>query len=311
MYRPYWGLCSRPFENTLDSAFYYPSQSHQSTLLRLRYALDDRCSNAALIGLGGIGKTLMLHNLKNMESVRTKMGPFVHAVFPQLDPNEMLAFCCFGLCAEIESKIEIQNSNSICETIPQFITAAPTNENANERFDKNVYSSDWTGVNLARLVRETERLLVENAKHGKRAVLVIDEADMIEDSRVFRVFKSLLGIEYAGKPCLSFLFMGEGSLLASLSAVPTLDQRIEVKCVLEPFLEQETSLYINHRLKAAGCRREVFGLKTTSLIHELTRGIPRQINRLCDLALLVGFVEKTNSIHLETIEALYDELLSI
>ena len=311
MYRSYWGLCSRPFENTLDPAFYYSSQSHQSTLLRLRYALEDRCSNAALIGLGGIGKTLMLHNLKNMESMRQTMGPFIHAVFPQLDPNEMLAFCCAGLCMEIETRIETRNKISICETIPQLNAAGSTNEYGNEQHERTANPIDWFGVNLSRLVRETERLLVENAKQGNRTLLVIDEADMIENPKVFRVFKSLLGIEHEGKPCLSFLFIGEGSLLTSLALVPALEQRIEVKCVLEPFREQETDLYINHRLRAAGCRREIFGWKATALIHELTHGIPRHINRLCDLALLVGFVEKANSIRMETVETLYDELLSI
>ncbi|GAG08635.1 unnamed protein product, partial [marine sediment metagenome] len=63
MYESYWQLTTRPFDNGDDSRFYFPSESHQGALLKLRYAVENRRGGALLSGAAGLGKTLLANML--------------------------------------------------------------------------------------------------------------------------------------------------------------------------------------------------------------------------------------------------------
>ena len=90
MYEPYWQLETKPFENTSDARFYYPSESHQGALLKLRYALQNQRAAALLCGPAGLGKTLLVRTLARQ--LPETFRPFVHLVFPQLPPDQLLAY---------------------------------------------------------------------------------------------------------------------------------------------------------------------------------------------------------------------------
>ena len=64
MYETYWRLKQKPFENAADPRFYYPGQSHQAALLKLRYAVENRRGAALLAGPSGAGKTLLMVMLR-------------------------------------------------------------------------------------------------------------------------------------------------------------------------------------------------------------------------------------------------------
>ena len=51
MYESYWQLESKPFENTADTRYYYPAETHQGALLKLRYAVENRRAAALLSAL--------------------------------------------------------------------------------------------------------------------------------------------------------------------------------------------------------------------------------------------------------------------
>jgi general secretion pathway protein A len=61
-------------------------------------------------------------------------------------------------------------------------------------------------------------------------------------------------------------------------------------------------------LQAAGRSTELFNASAAEAVHALTHGTPRRINRICDLALLVGYAEERQSITAEHVEAVADEL---
>jgi hypothetical protein len=73
-------------------------------------------------------------------------------------------------------------------------------------------------------------------------------------------------------------------------------QRIVVDHHLEPFTEDETSKYISHRLQKAGGNQTLFTNEACSLVHRLSKGIPRLINQICDISLTYGFAEQTGFI---------------
>ena len=66
MYETYWRLTQKPFENAADPRFYYPAESHQAALLKLRYAIENRRGAALLAGPSGSGKTLLTTMLRGM-----------------------------------------------------------------------------------------------------------------------------------------------------------------------------------------------------------------------------------------------------
>ncbi len=52
----------------------------------------------------------------------------------------------------------------------------------------------------------------------------------------------------------------------------------------------------------------IFSTEAVDLIHSLCDGIPRRINTLCDLALMVGYAQESSSISSELIESVHREL---
>jgi general secretion pathway protein A len=80
---------------------------------------------------------------------------------------------------------------------------------------------------------------------------------------------------------------------------------------LRPLNLEETVSYVSHRLTAAGATSEIFTSDALATLHQLTAGNPRRINRLCDLALLVGYAEEQVRINAPQIEAVCNELVTI
>ena len=86
---------------------------------------------------------------------------------------------------------------------------------------------------------------------------------------------------------------------------------IAVRAAVTPLEREDIGLYLSHRLRAAGRDEAVFDQRAAETIWELSQGIPRRINQLCDLALLVGFVDELSTIGPVEIEAAAEELMSV
>jgi type II secretory pathway predicted ATPase ExeA len=270
MYKAYWQLHSRPFENGSDARFYYPSEVHQGALLKLRYAVENERGAALLTGAAGSGKTLLIQSLKRM--LDDSYTPFVHLVFPQMSVPELLAY----LAGEMGA---LANPTS----------ATPVDES----------------------VRRLQSFLVENSRRGHQAVLAVDEAQLLLDSEALETLRLLLNFEGVARPALTLLLIGQPQLLPALERLPSLEARLGVKCLLRPLNLEETASYVSHRLTTAGATREIFSAEALATLHQLTSGIPRRINRLCDLALLIGYAEEQVRINAPQIEAVCNELITI
>jgi general secretion pathway protein A len=90
-----------------------------------------------------------------------------------------------------------------------------------------------------------------------------------------------------------------------------LEERLSVKCLLRPLSFEETADYVSCRLKAAGASRDIFDDRALQPLYELSAGVPRRINRLCDLALLVGFADESHTISADQVEAVAEELTTV
>jgi general secretion pathway protein A len=270
MYQSHWQLKQKPFENGCDPRFYYPGESPQGALLKLRYAVENRRGAALLAGPAGSGKTLLFTLLR--ANLGEELSPVVHLVFPQMDADQLVAY------------------------LADELTGAPDPAPAPE-----VHKS----------VARIEHFLQANTQAGRHAVVAVDEAHLLDDGRTFEALRLLLNFELAGRPGLTLVLVGQPGILPALDRMPQLEERLAVKCLLRPLTERETSEYVAHRLKVAGSVREVFDPDALATLYRLTRGIPRRINRLCDLALLIGYAEECHGISAAQLESVSQELVAV
>jgi type II secretory pathway predicted ATPase ExeA len=161
--------------------------------------------------------------------------------------------------------------------------------------------------NVARI----EAVLHKNVANGKHAVLVIDEAHLISNRETAQTLRLLMNIEAEGRPAMTQLWVGQPELLVHLDRMPDLEARLGVKSMLRALTIEESMSYVAHRMAAAGAEREVFDLSAQEALHALSAGIPRRINRLCDLSLLIGFAEQRDQITAEQVEAVSGELVAV
>jgi type II secretory pathway predicted ATPase ExeA len=267
MYEAYWQLLAKPFDTCADARFYYPSEVHQGALLKLRYAVENRRGGALLAGGSGSGKTLLVGWLR--KQLAENHTPFVHVVFPQMSPAELLTY------------------------IADEVGAPPTHGG------------------LDQTVRRLQQFLIGNTSQGRHAVIAVDEAHLLAEAGNLETLRLLTNFDNGSQPTLTLLLVGQTSLMPALDRMPALEERLGVKCVLRPFTSDETASYVTHRLSAAGASGEIFTPDALTRLHQLARGNPRRINRLCDLALLIGFAEEQDAIEAAHIEAVAGELVNV
>jgi general secretion pathway protein A len=169
-------------------------------------------------------------------------------------------------------------------------------------------TADWLLTRIARqigvedpapeklkLLNQLYNRLVELHDNGKKAVVLIDEAQMLQSREIMEEFRGLLNLEMDGK-LITFVFFGLPELEDYLHLDEPLAQRIALKCRLESFNRESSEGYINHRLRLAGAKNKLFVPKAIDLIHHYSLGVPRLINTICDNCLFEGFLMKQKTI---------------
>ena len=149
------------------------------------------------------------------------------------------------------------------------------------------------GESSARLIEELNRFLLAENHAGRVPVLVIDEAQNLSGD-VLEQIRLLSNLETETEKLIQIVLAGQPELgrLLSRPELRQLDQRIAVRYHLKPLNEAETRDYIRHRLKIAGRPDgELFAPGALKKIHQLSGGVPRLINVLCDRTLLVGYAD--------------------
>lgn len=142
---------------------------------------------------------------------------------------------------------------------------------------------------LAGSVRRLSRAFTSAVRRGERPLLVVDEAQLIDDPATFETLRLLLNFATDGPPDLSLLLIGGPDVLLRLPA--SLSDRLTARCLLGPLSEAESSAYITGRLAAAGCTVPLFPPEALAALHHAAAGLPRRLNRMADLALLVAYAE--------------------
>jgi general secretion pathway protein A len=258
MYASYFGLKQQPFSIAPDPRLLFMSERHREALAHLLYGVGgvpDAASGAGggfvlLTGEIGTGKTTICQLFLEQVPAHCNVAYIFN---PKLTVTELL--------------------QSICE---EFHIPVPQPERA-------VTVKDY-------LLPLNIFLLREHAA-GRNNVLVIDEAQNLSPD-VLEQLRLLTNLETRERKLLQIVLIGQPELRAML-AQPQLEQlaqRVIARYHLDALTAPETALYVQHRLEATGLTRPLpFDRRALQRVHQLSRGVPRRINLLCDRALLGAF----------------------
>ena len=143
---------------------------------------------------------------------------------------------------------------------------------------------------------------------GRKAVVLIDEAQMLASRELMEEFRGLLNLEVPERKLLSLIFFGLPEIEQNLKLDAPLAQRVAMKYRLDHLNADSTEAYIKHRLRLAGAARMPFTPAAVGAIHRFSSGTPRLINTLCDNALFEGYVARAPVIDEVMIERVALEL---
>src|SRR5437867_9614300 len=135
-----------------------------------------------------------------------------------------------------------------------------------------------------------------NFREGRDTVVIVDEAQLIDDDAVFEELRLLMNFQTDDRFLVTILLIGSPELSAKVRRLKHLDQRISIRYHLNTLDDAHSAAYIAHRLQMAGQSRPIFTEAAVKLIFDFTRGTPREINNICDIALLVGYSKKATAI---------------
>jgi general secretion pathway protein A len=167
--------------------------------------------------------------------------------------------------------------------------------------------------NKVQFFKQFNEFLLKELSESNNVVLIIDEAQNLSKSTLETV-RMLSNLETDKEKLLQIVLVGQPELREKLNSPSLLQlrQRLNIRFHLQALKKDEISQYIHHRLSVAGATDNlIFDPGAIDLICLNSHGIPRLINRMCDKALLLGFVLNTYTIDRAIIKRSIDELEGI
>ena len=251
MYAQFFGLTQEPFSIAPDPRYLFMSERHREALAHLLYGLGGGGGFVLLSGEIGAGKTTVCRCFLEQVPRRCNVAYIFN---PKLTVRELLRTVCD------EFRIPYTHLGVGSPTVKDYVD--PLNA-----------------------------FLLKTHAVGQNNLLVIDEAQMLS-ADVLEQLRLLTNLETNERKLLQIILIGQPELRGMLARpeLEQLAQRVTARFHLEALSEAETGQYITHRLAVAGRTSESpFDAKALHRIHELSRGVPRRINLLCDRALLGAY----------------------
>ena len=265
MYMRFFGLKQEPFSLAPDPRYLYMSKRHREALAHLLYGIGGGGGFVLLSGEIGAGKTTVCRCFLEQIPKRCNVAYIFN---PKLTAFELVK----TICEEFH----------IPEPAPQ----------AGQPATVKTY------------VDALNEFLLKTHAVGQNNVLIIDEAQMLS-AEVLEQLRLLTNLETNERKLLQIVLIGQPELRTMLERpeLEQLAQRVIARFHLNALSAKETEHYIRHRLSVAGMTRAIpFDAKALQKIHELTRGVPRRINLLCDRVMLGAYAHGKQQIDVAMIE---------
>ena len=270
MYAAHFGLKREPFSIAPDPRYLFMSERHREALAHLLYGVRGGGGFVLLTGEIGAGKTTVCRCFLEQVPKRCNVAYIFN---PKLTALELL--------------------QSVCE-----------------EFRIPVASRDGGAPTLKDHVDALNEYLLRTHAAGQNSVLIIDEAQNLSID-VLEQLRLLTNLETNERKLLQIILIGQPELRDMLlkPELEQLAQRVVARFHLDPLAEEETAHYIKHRLSVAGMNGLIpFDREARHRIFELTRGVPRRINLLCDRALLGAYASGRQRVDKAIVEKAANEV---
>lgn len=173
------------------------------------------------------------------------------------------------------------------------------------------FGIEWEGQSKAELLRSMEQYLREQARAGKRTLLIVDEGQNLAISALEEL-RMLSNFQLGGHSLLQIFLLGQPEFRQTLFHSPTLEQlrqRVIATHHLDPMEPEEVEPYILHRLGKVGWTgNPSFSPDAFEEIFDYSEGVPRKLNVLVSRLLLYGAVEQMNRITAQNVRSVVAEI---
>ncbi len=258
MYTQFFSLKQSPFSIAPDPRYLFMSERHREALAHLLYGVGSGGGFVLLTGEIGAGKTTVCRCFIEQIPANTRLAYIFN---PKLSVEELL----LSICDEFRIALPPPGPGPV--SVKHYVDAINVN------------------------------LLASHAR-GKNNVLIIDEAQNLS-ADVLEQLRLLTNLETNERKLLQIILIGQPELRTMLARpeLEQLAQRVIARYHLGSLTVEETGSYISHRLAVAGMRgASPFRRSLMPRIHQITHGVPRRINLLCDRALLGAYVENSRDV---------------
>lgn len=158
------------------------------------------------------------------------------------------------------------------------------------------------------LLDRIQKILKERAEQQVVTVLAIDEAHVIAENETLDELRMLLNIQSEDEFLITIVLLGQPPLLARISQLHPLNERVGMRIRIEPFDPLNSGRYILFRMRQAGAASGIFSREAVQEIHGISGGIPLRINNICDRSLLVGMMERSRMVTRRIVKAALADL---
>jgi general secretion pathway protein A len=251
MYTNFFQLKLAPFSIAPDPRYLFMTHGHREALAHLLYGVNSGGGLVLLTGEIGAGKTTVCRYFLDQVPAQCNVAYIFN---PKVTVTELLQ----SICDEFRAGVR--------EHIPR-------------------------SASVKDYVDALTRYLIASHADGQNNVLIIDEAQNLS-AEVLEQLRLLTNLETNERKLLQIILIGQPELRTMLDRpeLQQLSQRVIARYHLKALSEQETASYIQHRLAIAGLTgAPPFGRSSMNQIHQLSLGVPRRINLLCDRALLGAY----------------------
>uniref|UniRef100_UPI001E40D9BF ExeA family protein n=1 Tax=Pelomonas sp. KK5 TaxID=1855730 RepID=UPI001E40D9BF len=265
LYAKFFGLQAEPFSIAPDPRYLFMSERHRDALAHLLYGLRGGGGFVLLTGEIGAGKTTVCRCFLEQIPENCRVAYIFN---PKLTVGELLRTICD------EFRIEVRQPSEGDDT-----------------------------ASVKRYVDALNAFLLEGHATGRNSVLIIDEAQNLAPE-VLEQLRLLTNLETSERKLLQIILIGQPELRTMLARpeLEQLAQRVIARFHLGALSEPETAQYVHHRMGIAGGAGAPFDAAALKRVHQLSRGVPRRVNLLCDRALLGAYAQGRKRVDLKTLE---------
>lgn len=158
------------------------------------------------------------------------------------------------------------------------------------------------------LFQHFQNFVISEYAAGRHVAIIIDEAqnlgpEMLEELRM------LTNINSGKDELLQLILCGQPELREMITRpeLRQFAQRVTATYHINPFNLDDTCAYIQHRLIHAGGRGDEVGAQACALIYQISNGVPRIINKICDLAFVYAASSDMPTVTAKTVQEVIDD----